>query len=208
MTQNAIIDAAQVVEEYDQKRIVSVSPAIDVGLSGKLGVGIPEGSWVLLSGSPKCGKSSTALQIAANAQEQFEKEIFIGNAEGRIKARDLRGIHNLNIDNVKIIQSSKGNILSAEQSIFEYIKIIKEYPGCVLVVDSTSALCEKAEMDEEVKADRRLSGAKLLASFCRQLGAIVPIQNSIVILIQHMIANTILFMRAVATRFNFRQTLN
>jgi len=183
-----IVEASTLIEK--PKRIISVSPSIDVGLSGKLKLGVPEGSWVLLSGAPKSGKSTCALQLAANAQEQYDKPVYYGNVEGRIKSRDLQGIHNLDINKVKLIQSEKGNILSAEAHLTEYIKIIKEIPGCILIIDSTSALCEQAEMDVEIKSDRRSSGAKLLASFCRQAGPIVTIQDSDIILIQHMIANT------------------
>ena len=40
--------------------IISVGPNLDIALSG----GVPEGSWVIMSGPPKCGKSTTSLQIA------------------------------------------------------------------------------------------------------------------------------------------------
>ena len=54
--------------------VIPVSPALDLILSG----GIPEGSFVLLTGPPKIGKTTMCLQFAANAQkEEFgNREIF------------------------------------------------------------------------------------------------------------------------------------
>lgn len=186
--ESPIIDASFIIEH--PKQTISISPAIDIGLSGKIGAAIQEGSWILLSGPPKAGKSSLALQIAANAQEQLNKVVYIGNVEGRIKKRDLEGIHNLDVNKVKVIQSSKGNILSGEKFLNEFMKVLKEISDCILIVDSTSVLCSQDEMDGEITANRRPAGPKLLASFCRQMAPVVPTQNSIVILIQHIIANT------------------
>ena len=51
----------------DRKSIViPVSPAIDLILNG----GIPEGSFVVLTGQPKCGKTTTSLDFAATAQKE------------------------------------------------------------------------------------------------------------------------------------------
>lgn len=186
--ESPIIDASFIID--NPKRTISISPALDIGLSGKIGASIQEGTWILLSGPPKCGKSTTALQIAANAQQQLGKIVYIGNVEGRIKKRDLEGISNLDISKVKIVQSSKGNILSGEKFLSEFMTILKENSDCVLIVDSTSVLCSQDEMDGEITANRRPAGPKLLASFCRQMAPVVPTQNNIVILIQHIIANT------------------
>lgn len=187
-TFNPIIDASFILS--NPKRTISISPSIDIGLSGKIGIGIPEGCWVSLSGPPKAGKSLTAMQIAANFQQQLGKKVYIGNTEHRIKPRDLTGIHNLDIEKVKIIQSEKGNILSAEDHLNEYMNLLKTEQDIVLIIDSTSALCTRDEMDDEIKADRRSKGPKLLASFCRQMTSVVPIQDNVVITIQHIIANT------------------
>lgn len=45
------VSADTIIEQ--QKKIISMSPKMDIGLSG----GIPEGTWILCSGSPKRGKA-------------------------------------------------------------------------------------------------------------------------------------------------------
>jgi recombination protein RecA len=181
---NIVIKAEEITEK--PRKIVSVSPAIDIALSG----GIPEGSWVLLSGLPKSGKSISALQIAANAQQQYSKDIFIGNVEHRINKKELVGIHNLDVSKIEVIQSQKGKILMAQDFLQEFTNIIKTVPGCVLVIDSSSALCAEKEYSEDITSQARNEGPKLLANFCRKMASVVPIQDVILIIIQHLIANT------------------
>lgn len=132
----------------------------------------------------------TALQIAANAQEQYDKPVYIGNVEYRINDKELSGIHNLNVDKVEMIQSTEGKILVAQDFLQEFTNIIKSVPGCVLVIDSSSALCAEGEFTSEIKAAGRNDGPKLLAQFCRKMTGVVPVQKTIVIVIQHLIANT------------------
>jgi recombination protein RecA len=181
---NVLINANEIIDQ--DRKVVSASPAIDFGLNG----GIPEGSWVLLSGTPKCGKSTLALQIAANAQCQYGKDVFIGNIEHRINKKELSGIHNLDISKVEVIQSQKKKILMAQDFLQEFTNIIKTVPGCVLIVDSSSALCAEKEFTEDITSQARNEGPKLLANFCRKMASIVPVQDVILIIIQHLIANT------------------
>jgi recombination protein RecA len=179
-----IINAQNIVDK--KRKIISVTPMIDFALNG----GIPEGSWVLLSGVPKSGKSITALQIAANAQMQYDKQVFIGNVEHRINQKELSGIHNLDVSKIEVIQSQKGKILVAQDFLQEFSNIIKNVPGCVLIIDSSSALCAEKEFTEDITSQARNEGPKLLANFCRKTASIVPIQNVTLIIIQHLIANT------------------
>ena len=58
LTGNSIIDTKNV--------IIPVSPVLDILLNG----GIPEGSFVVLTGQPKCGKTTTSLDFAATAQDK------------------------------------------------------------------------------------------------------------------------------------------
>ena len=53
----------ELVEAKKDLKVQSVSPALDLALNG----GMLEGSWNLVSGDPKTGKSTTCLQICKNA---------------------------------------------------------------------------------------------------------------------------------------------
>lgn len=57
LSANAIIDRDTVT--------IPVSPSLDMVLNG----GIPEGSFVIFTGQPKCGKTTTSLDFAASAQK-------------------------------------------------------------------------------------------------------------------------------------------
>ncbi len=111
---NAIVDKKNV--------IIPISPSLDIVLNG----GIPEGSFVVLTGQPKCGKTTTSLDFAATAQKPEYKgalkdtrEVYYLNIEGRLKKRDLEGIPGLNLDKFHVIGSQQGKILHAE----EYLQI-------------------------------------------------------------------------------------
>lgn len=172
----------------EKKLILPVSPAVDRAING----GIPEGSWVILSGPEKMGKTTLALQIAANAQkpENGSKTVYYLDVEGRFKDMNLSTVAAFNPDMCEHIRSQTGKILTAEDYLSIAIDIIKGHPGCILIIDSASALCAAKEMTEDLKAQARNDGPKLLATFCRQMGNVVPINNVTVIIIQHLIANT------------------
>lgn len=178
-----IIDAAFLAEQ--ERRIIPVTPSTDIALTG----GIPEGSWVSLSGREKSGKTSLALHIAANAQK-MGKFVYFFDIEHRLKPMHLRGIHNLDVEKMKIIRSSKGNILSGEDFMTIALNILKDSDDCVLIIDSVSGLCSHKEISGDLSGQTRLLNSRIMASFCRQAAPIVVTQNSIVITIHHLIANT------------------
>ena len=68
-----------VFDESENLEVIPFTPALDLALGG----GIKEGSWVILTGDPKSGKTTTALQFAATCQskEHGERPIVYINAE-------------------------------------------------------------------------------------------------------------------------------
>ena len=184
LTGNAIVDKKGVV--------IPVSPSLDIILNG----GIPEGSFVVLTGQPKCGKTTTSLDFAATAQRleykgdlKDSREVYYLNIEGRLKKRDLEGIPGLNLDKFHVIGSQQGKILHAEEYLQIGEKIINEIPGSVLIIDSYSALCTEAEITSDMDKMQRADGAKLLAKFCRKVANVIPVNKNIVIGITHLMGN-------------------
>jgi recombination protein RecA len=172
--------------------IIPISPAIDIGLGG----GIPEGSFVILTGPPKGGKTTLANWIAANAQKHYDpslcpngRNIYFFGVEGRLKPRDLQGIPHLDLTKFKQIVSSPGNILSAEKFLDSADLAIRNDPGCIVIIDSFSALCTEAESLGSMSDQQRADGAKLLAKFCRKVANVIPINKCIVIGITHIMSN-------------------
>lgn len=189
---DVLFPALSIVENTLQS--FSVSPAIDIALSG----GIPEGSWVSFAGPPGCGKTSTALQVMAESQKPKyniggkTRPSFYFDVEHRLKPMNLYGIHGLNPDNIQIIRSSKERQLSA-QDFLEIIKLVIRDPenfGGVAIIDSTSALCPHDDLFDEVNGQRRSVMPKIMADFCRQMAGNVRTSQFTVIMIQHLITNT------------------
>jgi recombination protein RecA len=172
---------------------IPVSPALDIALNG----GIPEGSFVVLTGQPKCGKTTSSLDFAANAQKKeyahgsFKdgRQVYYLNIEGRLKKRDLEGIPGLDLSRFHIIGSQQGKILHGEEYLQIAERIINEVPGCVLIIDSYSALCTEAEITSDMDKMQRADGAKLLAKFCRKIANVIPVNRNIVIGITHLMGN-------------------
>jgi RecA/RadA recombinase len=107
-----ILSASSVVDK--ESIVIPVSPALDMILGG----GIPEGSFVVLTGQPKCGKTTTSLDFAATAQRpeygtgsyKDGRMVYYLNIEGRLKKRDLEGIPGLNLEKFDVIGSQTGKI--------------------------------------------------------------------------------------------------
>ena len=172
--------------------IIPISPSLDIVLNG----GVPEGSFVILTGQPKCGKTTTSLDFAATAQRaEYQGElkkprnVYYLNIEGRLKKRDLEGIPGLDLSRFDIIGSQQGKILHAEEYLQIAERIINEEPGSVLIIDSYSALCTEAEITSDMDKMQRADGAKLLAKFCRKVANVIPVNKNIVIGITHLMGN-------------------
>jgi RecA/RadA recombinase len=75
-----LVSGTNVLSSRKDYKVLSISPMLDIALGG----GIKEGSWLMLSGDPKCGKTTTAMQVAANAQKDGRHVIYL-DAEGRLK---------------------------------------------------------------------------------------------------------------------------
>ena len=170
-----------------KRLLIPVSPKLDIALNG----GIPSGCCGIISGKSKSGKSSLALTILANAQKQGMRGYYL-DVEHRLERKNLEGIPGLDLseDKLQIITSTKGNILTAEKNLTIAETLLKNEEKIIMIIDSTSSLCSLKEYDAEMCAQTRNEGAKLLSQFTRKLSQIVPVQDSIVILIQHLIHNT------------------
>lgn len=187
-----IISANYVAES--KNILIPVSPKLDLGLGG----GIEEGSFVIVTGPPSVGKTSTSLDFAATAQlpqysnpdiDTTGRDVYFMSIEARLKSRDVTGIHHLNKDRLFVIQSTKERILHAEDFMDIGERLINEKPGCIVIFDSFSALCTKARRDGNIGDRFRDDTPLLLANFCKRISNVLPVNKSILIGITHRIAN-------------------
>ena len=182
--------AEDVLEEENSNVFLPVSPAIDYRLKG----GIPSGSVVLVRTLPKVGKTTLAVQIAANALQQGRYVIYV-DAERRLEGSKYFNVKNLDTKNKKflILRAKQGERLISGDEIYTTIKnmmMIPKYRGALYIVDSFSKVIPRSTLeDNEIRADRRDTTPKLNADFCKKAGNLCRISDSIIIGIQHFITD-------------------
>lgn len=183
------------------KQVISISPSFDICTGG----GLVEGTWNILTSKEKFGKTTLSMYIASKCQlpENGGRKVFYDNIECRLKERDILSIPNLQktqdkfemITSTPAVVDDKGKvkepakILSAEDHLTLCEKVLKDNPGCCLIIDSESMLTSRAELDDGMDKMQRADGAKLLAKFARKVKDIVAVNNNIIILIRHMMSN-------------------
>jgi len=175
---------SEVLKDKEDLQVISISPAIDVGLGG----GVLEGSWITLTGDPKSGKTTTSMQIAKNCQEQGRTIIYL-DVEGRLKKLNF-ALAGLDPDKM-IVVSPVDKPVSAEQFLEIAYKMMSdpEYHGAVLIIDSVSSLIPQKEIDADF-GSYRAGLPKILSVFTKKIGQLLPTQKGLVIAITHFIANT------------------
>ncbi len=183
-----ITDANTIIDE--KEIIIPISPNINLITGG----GVPVGSWMSTVGPCKYGKTTLALTLAANAQkpEYGNRIVFYGDVEGRLKKMNLNGIKglDLNPEKFKIIRSTKEKILYSADYLNIFCNLLRNYPRCVVIIESISALCDEKIAVGGIGTETRGAGQKLVSQFCDTMANVVRVGQSTVIGIIHLISNT------------------
>lgn len=195
---NVFIEAEEIRE--DPLKVIPTTPQLDIILGG----GVPEGSFMLISGPPKLGKSSLALHIASKAQkvpweikkngkiiDSGDRKVYYFDIEGRIKKRDLYSNKNLNLDpdRFQLIKSSVDKLLVGEEFVAIGEDLVRNQRGGIFIFDSFSALCTQDRMESDISKKHRDGTALLLSAFCKKIAQVIPVNKSLVMGITHRIAN-------------------
>jgi recombination protein RecA len=181
---HAFTSAQDLADEV--KPVINFSPNLDIVLGG----GIPLGSFVIVTGQKKLGKTTSVLHFAAKAQQAGCKVYYL-NVEGRLKPRDLRGIPGLSLDKdkIEIIKSTKKKILSGDDYLEILMNLIETEENCVFILDSASQLCSSSRHAGTISERFRDDIPLMLATLTKRAANILPVQNNILICITHLIAN-------------------
>jgi recombination protein RecA len=178
----------ELFKEEESKKLLSISPAFDVGLNG----GLMEGTWTNIAGDSNVGKTTLSTQILANAQIEGRETVFI-DAENKLHNYIMKGISGFDPEKMtKISVKPGGKALAAEDYMNVMFELAKDpkYFGSVWLVDSWSAMQPRAELDGEISGQVRNQMPKLLGNFIRKMHNVVKSQNIIMISILHQITNT------------------
>ena len=185
------------IEEFKSRKIITGNISADIALGG----GIPLGCTVLFGAKPKLGKSTCALQYAANAQNQFGCKVFFFGPEGRLTPTILNQIRGLKTgeDDFEIVRPPKIMVdgefrgyekWHAEQWWDKVGETIQDNPGSVGIVDSISNLASEKEVSEEMGYQERGRKQAIEAQFCRKFGDIIVPNQFTLFLIAQVQANT------------------
>lgn len=182
--------AAECLAKEKNKTIVSLGPALDYRLGG----GVLEGSFVLIRGKAKCGKTLTALELVVNSLKQGRR-VFYFDTECRLTASkyfSIDGFDILNHPNFKLMNSETmkdGKFIGGEKMYAMIIQMMKlpQYAGSVFIVDSLSDVVTQDCLDDpEVSSQRRDAVPKLNADFCKKVKPYLKMSNCILLGIQHL----------------------
>jgi recombination protein RecA len=170
-----------------QGEIIPACLSVDIALSG----GIPEGVNVLLSGKPKVGKTTLALQYVQQCHRLYpEKKVFFFDVEGRLRSELIDCFPEINKDNFNIVKSNEKKILTAEDYLNLIYQTLKDHNKCVCILDSVAALCPEAELQSNIGDSVRMAGVpSLMYKMFRRTSQILSVTQSTFIALTHMIAN-------------------
>jgi recombination protein RecA len=161
-----------------------------LNLDGILGGGIPLGSFVVIAGQKKLGKTTSILQFCANAQKQGCKVYYL-DIEYRLKGRDLSGIPGLQLtsDKFVIVHSTKNKKLHGEDYLTIAMDLLENEENCIIVLDSISQLCSSGKAAANIGDRFRDDTPSMLSTLTKRASNLLPVNNHILICVTHLIAN-------------------
>jgi recombination protein RecA len=151
-----------------------------LGLDIALGIGgLPRGRIVEIYGPESSGKTTLALQVAAEAQKKGGVAAFIDaeHALDPIYAQKL----GVNLDELLISQPDAG-----EQALEIADTLVRSGAIDVLIVDSVAALTPRAELEGEMGDSLPGLQARLMSQALRKLTASISKSNTLVIFINQI----------------------
>ncbi len=158
----------------------SGSASLDFALGG----GAEEGSLIEMSGLPKVGKSSLFLQWLVSYQKAGRDTYYI-DAENRFGTKQLQ-IHGLDPTKLILIRSEGDKILDANDTLDLIEILIRNKPGCAIVLDSASTLCSRERATSKVDAQRRDTTPKLFSDFIVGVSPHIRINRVSLFVIRHV----------------------
>lgn len=169
-----------------ERHVIGISPAHDSALKG----GLKEGHCVCIGGMFKQGKTTTCLQILANAQkpENGSRHGVFVDVECRLKDFNITGIKGLDPEKLEIIRPD-GKVIHGEDYLNIIESLLRDNEKLVIVVDSLSELISKSEAEGEISGDLRAKMPKILKNFFKRVSPLVDHGNHILIFVNQMIAD-------------------
>ena len=166
-----------------QKGGVTSTPRISTGaisIDYALGIGgVPRGRVVEIYGPEASGKTTLALQVIAQAQQQGGNAAFV-DAEHALDPTYARKL-GVDLENLLVSQPDHG-----EQAL-EIVEVLVRSGGIdVVVVDSVAALVPRAEIDGEMGDAQVGLQARLMSQALRKLTGVVAKSRTCLVFINQL----------------------
>jgi recombination protein RecA len=152
-------------------------------LDWALGVPFVEGSINEYYGENAVGKTSFALEVAANAT-LLGKPVFFFDLERKLRESQLKMFPRLNLELFTRVRPDTG-----EEAVDKVEKCIKEVPGCVVIFDSVTQMLPEVEGAESSTKQTMGLVARLCAKMIRKISGPVERNRCMVLFISHITSN-------------------
>lgn len=171
--------AIQILGDEHRERIAAISTGA-LSLDVALGIGgIPRGRVTEIYGPESSGKTTLALHVIAQAQEEGGIAAFI-DAEHALDPTYAERI-GVDLDNLIVSQPDNG-----EQALEITEALARSGAVDLIVVDSVAALVPKAEIDGEMGDSLPGQQARLMSQALRKLAAVLGKSETAVIFINQL----------------------
>jgi recombination protein RecA len=165
--------------DNDVPKVGAISTG-SLGLDIALGIGgLPRGRVVEIYGAEASGKTTLALQTAAQAQKNGGAAAFI-DAEHALDPNYARAL-GVKIDELLISQPDNG-----EQALEIAETLVRSGAIDVIVVDSVAALVPKSELEGDIGDVQPGAQARLMSQALRKLTGAIHKSDAVVIFINQM----------------------
>lgn len=156
-----------------------------------------EGSMMEIFAPQAVGKSTLALHISKNAMD-MGKLVFYIDLEYKLREAQLTMIRGFNRDKFSVIYPD-----TAEEALEIMHKLIVDFPGCVIILDSVGGLLQEVENAESFEKQGMGGISKLLHKMVRKLTGIAARNKVLLIFLNHLIATMAMYGQKDTTHGGF-----
>lgn len=152
-----------------------------------------EGSIVEIYGPNSVGKTTIALEVCANGMK-MGKLCFYLDLERKLREAQLEMIEGLNRSMFTLLYPDTG-----EEAVNMIHEMIKNYPGCVIVLDSVGALLPEVEDAEDAEKQTRALVARLCHKMIRKVTGVCARNKCHLIFLNHLTATMAMYGKSETT---------
>lgn len=172
-------------EEIRDSDLQSISTG-SVKLDWALGIPLVEGSFNEIYGDNSTGKSTFALEIAANAI-RMGKPVFYFDLERKLRESQLNMIRGLGEEARKLFTRIRPD--TGEEAVDMIYRCVTEVPGCLVVFDSITAMLPEVEDAEDAHKQSMGLVARLCWKLVRKVLGPTERNKCILLFISHLTTN-------------------